>query len=310
MKQAQQFFTTSESAGYEIKPILLYYGLNQAVRALAAMGIKQKQGWEFSSHGLTCKNIDQNPGLAGLEVVDSGQGAFQALGDLVGSPTLPERVEFGDIWCSLPQGTHVPLVGSEDRWSAVHLHVTDAQSTDDTVAWSGRLSNLPKCLGGVSKKEVELLLREHYAVVGRLGFGLSNPDSVHGTSWDGISRRPIVKIIRADNRLPQRSFERALGVHAALGYETGGREGFWYIPCLRGNEQALHTLMTWFAVLHTLSLLARYKPASWTTMLDIDKSPDAPGIEYVLDEAHSACITLIRGELAFLGSSPDLRKLR
>jgi YaaC-like Protein len=33
MEQAEQFLTASENIGYEIKPILLYYGFNQMLRA-------------------------------------------------------------------------------------------------------------------------------------------------------------------------------------------------------------------------------------------------------------------------------------
>ena len=40
-------------------------------------------------------------------------------------------------------------------------------------------------------------------------------------------------------------------------------------------------------------MLARYQPSAWTKMLDIDSSPDAPAVEYLLDEAHRICINLV-----------------
>jgi hypothetical protein len=40
-------------------------------------------------------------------------------------------------------------------------------------------------------------------------------------------------------------------------------------------------------------MLARYQPSGWTKMLNIDTSPDAPAVEYLLDEAHRACVNLI-----------------
>ena len=51
--------------------------------------------------------------------------------------------------------------------------------------------------------------------------------------------------------------------------------------------------MTWWAVLYALSMLARYQPSGWTAILDIDKSPDAPAVEYLLDQAHRVCCNLI-----------------
>jgi hypothetical protein len=77
----------------------------------------------------------------------------------------------------------------------------------------------------------------------------------------------------------------------------------WIIPCLPGNSKPLHSLSTWWAILYALSVLARYAPAKWIRMLDINSSPDAASIEYVLDKAHQRCINLVRSQLVSEGSS-------
>lgn len=55
-------------------------------------------------------------------------------------------------------------------------------------------------------------------------------------------------------------------------------------------------LINWWAILYVLSMLARYQPSGWTRMLDVDSSPDATAIEFVLDEAHRVCVNLLARE--------------
>lgn len=43
--------------------------------------------------------------------------------------------------------------------------------------------------------------------------------------------------------------------------------------------------MTWWAVLHALSMLARYEPAAWDQHRNIEGSTDAAAVEVLLDQA-------------------------
>ena len=40
-----------------------------------------------------------------------------------------------------------------------------------------------------------------------------------------------------------------------------------------GDQQALHPLLAWWAILFALSMLARYQPDTWTDYLDVDRAP-------------------------------------
>lgn len=53
------------------------------------------------------------------------------------------------------------------------------------------------------------------------------------------------------------------------------------------------TLMTWWAVLHTLSMLARYEPSQWSRHINVDVSQQAVPLESLLEKAVSALPTLI-----------------
>jgi hypothetical protein len=47
----------------------------------------------------------------------------------------------------------------------------------------------------------------------------------------------------------------------------------------------LHPILALWAVLLGLSSLARYEPATWSKMIDIDRSAEANAIEHLLEEA-------------------------
>jgi hypothetical protein len=54
---------------------------------------------------------------------------------------------------------------------------------------------------------------------------------------------------------------------------------------LEGHGIRLHPLMAWWAVLYTLSMLARYQPAEWAAHINIDASRHATTVETLLKRA-------------------------
>ncbi len=47
------------------------------------------------------------------------------------------------------------------------------------------------------------------------------------------------------------------------------------LPGAGGTGQSMHPLMAWWAVLFTLSMLARYQPAEWAAHVDVDARQQA-----------------------------------
>ncbi|CAM5598061.1 putative protein OS=Streptomyces fumanus OX=67302 GN=GCM10018772_24650 PE=4 SV=1 [Streptomyces fumanus] len=41
--------------------------------------------------------------------------------------------------------------------------------------------------------------------------------------------------------------------------------------------------MSWWLILYTFSMLARYQPRKWSEALDVDKSANAAALEYALE---------------------------
>nr|WP_255950161.1 YaaC family protein [Streptomyces sp. ODS25] len=68
-------------------------------------------------------------------------------------------------------------------------------------------------------------------------------------------------------------------------------------PAITGNIKPLHPIIAWWAILYGLSMLARYEPSAWNKAININESRHAVILEILLDEAISACPSLIRQSL-------------
>ncbi|MEV6548758.1 hypothetical protein AB0M57_08590 [Streptomyces sp. NPDC051597] len=64
-----------------------------------------------------------------------------------------------------------------------------------------------------------------------------------------------------------------------------GPSDSYAFPALGSMTGPVHPLLAWWAVLFGLSILARYEPASWAEIIDIDSSSAANAVEYLLDQA-------------------------
>ena len=67
----------------------------------------------------------------------------------------------------------------------------------------------------------------------------------------------------------------------------------WLFPAPGTAGRSLHPLMAWWAILYTLSMLARYQPAEWAGDINIDDSRHAVAVESLLKRAISLVPALI-----------------
>ena len=57
-------------------------------------------------------------------------------------------------------------------------------------------------------------------------------------------------------------------------------------PAIDADSNAVPSpLMTWWLLLYSFSILARYEPRRWMALLDLDKSKAAASLQYALEEA-------------------------
>jgi hypothetical protein len=309
VKQSEQLFKFADVADYETTPILLYYGLYQAARAIAASMAEDGLKWELSGHGLRCPNLDSDPRLGDLRVTSTRQpGSFQALAKILNSSSLSGNVLLRDVWMSLPEGASVALQGTEKTWGAAKLKRIDGgnfQATLATYPWDEfkpvvKLSHLPGLLAPMDKSSAMALLRRKYPQLQNFVPIWHANDSTLNFDWHASER---LSLCMAYYSTKEPYYSEDEPGEAVTGYDIiqcgplayGHRKevSTWTIPVVGDNSKPMQPLIAWWTVLYALSMLARYKPKNWTRMLNVDVSCDAPAIEYLLGEAHQACLNLI-----------------
>ncbi|MFG2441162.1 YaaC family protein [Streptomyces sp. NPDC048508] len=63
-----------------------------------------------------------------------------------------------------------------------------------------------------------------------------------------------------------------------------GPSDAYAFPALGSMAGLVPRLLAWWAILFGLSILARYEPASWAEIIDIDSSSAANAVEHLLDQ--------------------------
>lgn len=301
LEQSEQLFRAADGVGYETKPILLYYGLNQASRAILEAKRDPRQQGAPSSHGIKTPNLGQDPKVGDLELADDGtSGSFGQLADVLDSPTLPGRVPLRQLWIGLPEGVEVPPTNAEKLFGAALMERADDQEFSDrfreTTGRVAKLAHMPFLLAPLDAAEVERQIVERYPAL-RNFHAIPNrqhcPEVAH---WVQLLDPPGLRVSLSFDRkgAPMKHDEvrgmMHLGPRAYADY-SGAQ--LWIPPTLPGNSAPLHPLVTWWAVLFALSMLARYQPTNWTRSISIDTSADATALEHLIDTAHLACVNLI-----------------
>jgi hypothetical protein len=280
IEQAEQLFAAAETAGYASRPLLLFYGLSQAGRAIAAVSTAaDNNSYKLSGHGIKVLGLDQRPPLPELTVKDEGTGSFTQLAQLLGSISLPAGVPLGQLWAAIPDLLPTPL-GTGSRQYLNVLRVEHQVVGGDTLGTTGWVVGLPERPGGyhkVPEEEMQAILRSYPALAATQPLGREVWFTGNDDIWDRQALR-----LWPDMTDPWFS-----------GQPYRDDDDKWIFPPLDESGNTLHPLLTWWALLFALSMLARYEPASWTSNLDLNASPNAVPLHTALDEALGTCPELI-----------------
>jgi hypothetical protein len=304
LEQAEQLFTAAEAVSDAARPILLFYGLNQAGRAIAAASTDvDGNHYRLSGHGIAVTNLDQRPPLHELIVADKDDGSFTQLAPLLRSGTLPNGATLGEIWVSIPS-----LLGHWVGDTAPYLPPLRFEpfrfmglygDRQELVAWiHGLPANL--LLADNGTEAVEGFLARYPSLAGSVRSHLI-PDELPADNCHAGTR----KALRAWSCFTP---PEAAGVPKFLTDDAESRTlpylgdgDRWVFPSLGGADIPLHPLLAWWALLYTLSMLARYEPASWTSSLDVDERGTAVTLQAALSLALDICPQLILHAIRAVG---------
>lgn len=269
--QFDELLTGAASVGPSTRPLLLYYALNQAGRAIAAANIPDGDRWEPLLHGLKVRDGD---GISLQEISihpDPGRqrpDSFSTLCVATGSSTLNGPTTIARLWAAIPFLDMPGLGAGAPKAMAAALPVVGSPTTA-SVQIDQPLPDTAEARARVS----QWICDEYPVAAGEIDVLTLRPDpgdpAVRGIAdvcWRGQDGN-------------------ALNVYLVLDRYLGGRGSAWLIPAVTNERDVLRPLQMWWCLLYALSHVARYRPAIWTASLDADASRLAVPIESALQDA-------------------------
>jgi hypothetical protein len=312
LEQSEQLWEASAAVGTAARPIVLFYGLTQAARAISA-ALRGGAADAPARHGLTLLrpaiSEETIPALELILVRDKGRGFLQHMAGLLGSPTIPLDTSVAALLRSLPQYRDF-LLGDSREGAPLTIGEGDTRHRNEVMQHiSLRLGPLPEHLvrstheGGLTRMippaadEVAEWLGM-YPRLARLG-AATRVEYVwpgqEADEWTVQATWPLD--LPLDMRDRMRWCVDRMDIPDPP-YRDGIPMSGIVLPGLAGNLTALHPLMTWWAALFSFSMLARYYPRIWSDLLDVDRSTDAVPTATALESAQSVVPSLVVQALA------------
>lgn len=277
------------------RPINLYYGLVQA--GLAITAAHAPGTWTFSKHGL--KLVDMEPDIPDVSVRPDGQGAFQAVSDATGSERTSGAISLGSLWNSIPELTEAPLKGAISDPAVDLLADRRTSIQDDLRRWSATPSPPTEYLRAsvyVNEEMPALPDRKAWLAAFLPKYPGLHDAQLWGSEQDAFgeirSRRFSVEFCwpAPKREMTEAEIEGFFDNRAPACRFATDR---YLRPAFEPAKTPPTPLMSWWLLLYSFSMLARYQPRKWSEALDIDRSPHAAALEYALDIALEAIPHLV-----------------
>jgi hypothetical protein len=256
------------------RPLPLYYALAQGGRAVAAAYAPQSS---LHGHGIRVPVLEKDPLATRVEPLTSGE--FPAIATLTGSNALTAPVEVGALWAALPE---LSLTADGERWPPA-LRVMPNHETHELAVIQGVVDLVvPVDPVPQSRQELSAFLA-HYPTLNQ---GWEVLTAVSGEFLTRATSRGFGVLLRTTGE--KRNVAEQNRVLDSVAPEYRHHDARWLRPALGPKDDQLSPLMTWWALLYAFSVFARYHPAEWTRLLDLDRSELAAPVEHALDEALAA----------------------
>jgi hypothetical protein len=272
----------SRAIGPAASPILLFYALSQAGRALCAAHIPDQQ-WNPIGHGLKVRNAGGTLGDTVVEPEGGTSTSFALLCRAVGDRPLSAPTTLGALWAANPQLN--PVVGLGEEHPRV-LNVSRRGSRDTFVSAT--------IYGPVAEGLPSDLEEARDVLVGRLDDQYPGPhaDLQLLSVADGPDGNVGAEVKWIDSDGCVTPLEEI-----APGLVPGPGAGSYLRPSLNGAADVLGVLALWWATLLALSSVARYSPDRWAAALARDRSVAAIPVEEALQVAQEILPYVLLGVL-------------
>lgn len=274
LAQAEQLFTAAESVDMSSSPLLVFYGLSQAGRAIAAAG--ESSDYRLSGHGIGCEGLDSNK-LDQVTVRSKGAGSFTQLATILNSPALMVATPLPTLWALLPEMRSWQLAPGAPAPLRMDVNHDEMRFRSDGYAY-GAIRDLPDSLAAADNQTAAIRsFLDKYVTL--QGYESTLEGGFQLVPWDGLS----VNLRWKAASQSQDDLYTRLAEVVSWQYRDDGR--LWIWPVFPGNDRPIHPLLAWWSVLYTLSMLARYNPDRWSAHIDVDHSPYSVPVQVLMDTA-------------------------
>jgi hypothetical protein len=253
LEQAQQMFTAAASVGVATRPLLLFYGLSQGGRAIAAAAKHvHNNDYPLIGHGIKANKSTLVGPLANVQVHtdNTAKGSFTRLSTtILGSPVWDDTNPVTSASC----GTPCP------RPASFRSATRPASARFPCTSTSSASCLRPRRPAGADHRNWHSVRRYRGR---RAGFG--------GVPWTVPEARRILGD-RSEGGVPRWSGGTVDLTYSSshTGYQERTAEALTHttryrlhdrfvFPAVGANTDSLHPVMAWWAVLFALSMLARY----------------------------------------------------
>jgi len=294
LEQAEQMLRAAVTVGPATRPLLIFYGLNQAGRAIAASATSfGSNDWRLQGHGIHVAPDSLSGDLSAIQVYpdkSGSKGSFVRLSEVFGSPVWEKSlgVTLSTLWDCVPKNRLTPI-GVDDRSRRTPLYVADYHVSDDDDPHplvSVPVAYFPPWVIDASDGHRAMVeyLNEFPDAQGYDSYHRKTlppnalPEFVrHADGWGELTMNWSVMggamATAAEGRLYLKERTR----------QHAGNE--YFFPTIGSGGRGIHPLMAWWAVLFVLSMLARYQPSEWSEHIDVNHSRHAAPIEGLLKDA-------------------------
>jgi hypothetical protein len=259
LEPAEQQFDAAAQVATESRAINLFYGLSQAGRAIACAYADVCEPYELRMHGITNENLDDvtAESFPSLTAVARGgpNSSFRRLSELMGSAPLDAPIEISALWAMLVE----PNTNGERLTpdAVPSLMVTASRDKPDRPC----IVSIPLEL--VTDGLDQDALAELYPVLAQ------------AADWRDCGTEATPAGVQV--------------VHYELAFPNGARDLATYrgdsivLPAVPGTSSEMHPMMIWWAILYSLSMLTRYRPETWTELVNVDAPGYAVPVQFILE---------------------------
>lgn len=262
-------------------PILLFYALSQAGRAVAAAHI-QGQPFRSRGHGLRVGDPTGDIGATLVQPEGDSNTSFAMFCRAIRSSGLTEATTLGALWAANPKLEVVQTLGDGEAPALELIQVSGDPPTRALI-----VGDFAEALP-TGEQQAVAELRSRLARHPGSSDGLIVNNGTARISRDGI---PQIEV----------GWRSSAGTARAIDLVAGGygrpNSGVFLRPALNAAGDVLDYLPLWWAILLTLSSLARYHPEAWSAALMRDRAHTAVPIEEALDIAREMLPWLLLGVL-------------